>query len=197
VRSAAETFRPNPAFKTEAVITELGIGEALVSMLDNKGTPTVTERAFIRPPLSQVGPLSPEIKAEILARDPIGRKYDAEVDRESAFEMIRNRAAKEQEETEAAARAEAEAIEQAKAQAAYEKDEAKRQAAEEREFARRQKIQEQEALRYERERARQAARPSPTEKMIQSAAQSAMRSAGTQVGRQLIRGILGGIFKGR
>jgi len=197
VRSAAETFRPNPAFKTEAVITELGIGEALVSMLDTKGTPTVTERVFIRPPLSKVGPLSPEIKEEILARDPIGRKYDTEVDRESAFELIRNRAAREREETEAAARAEAEAIEQAKAQAAFEKDEAKRQAAEEREFARRRKIQDQEALRYERERARQAAKPSPTEKLLQSAAQSAMRSAGTQVGRQLMRGILGGIFKGR
>jgi hypothetical protein len=197
VRSAAETFRPNPKFKTESAITELAVGEALVSMLDAKGTPCITERALIKPPLSKVGPLDPATKQEILERDPIGHKYDQELDRESAFEMLKDRADEEKRAELDAAREEAEAAERAKAQAAYEKDEAKRQAAEDREFARRQRVYQQEQERLERARAREAAKPSAVEKALTGAAQSAMRSVGTQVGRQLMRGILGGLFKGR
>jgi hypothetical protein len=197
VRSAAETFRPNPKFKTETAITELAVGEALVSMLDAKGTPCITERALIKPPLSKVGPLDPATKQEILERDPIGRKYDQELDRESAFEMLKDRADEGKRAELDAAREEAEAAERAKAQAAYEKDEAKRQAAEDREFARRQRAYQQEQERLARARAREAAKPTPVEKALTGAAQSAMRSMGTQVGRQLVRGLLGGLFKGR
>ncbi|MFN9703141.1 MAG: helicase HerA-like domain-containing protein, partial [Hyphomonadaceae bacterium] len=93
VRIAAESFRPNPGFKTEDMITALGVGEALVSTLDAKGIPTMVERTFIRPPLSQVGPCSPEARARVISASPIGPRYDAVVDRESAFEILERKAA--------------------------------------------------------------------------------------------------------
>jgi hypothetical protein len=93
VRIAAESFRPNPSFKTEDMITALGVGEALVSTLDAKGIPTVVERTFIRPPLSQVGPCSPEARARVISASPIGPRYDAVVDRDSAFEILERKAA--------------------------------------------------------------------------------------------------------
>lgn len=93
VRIAAESFRPNPGFKTEDMITALGVGEALVSTLDAKGIPTMVERTFIRPPLSQVGPCSPEARARVISSSPIGPRYDAVVDRESAFEILERKAA--------------------------------------------------------------------------------------------------------
>jgi DNA helicase HerA-like ATPase len=72
VRIAAESFRPNPGFKTEDMITALGVGEALVSTLDAKGIPTMVERTYIRPPLSQVGPCSPEARTRVISASPIG-----------------------------------------------------------------------------------------------------------------------------
>jgi uncharacterized protein len=93
VRIAAESFRPNPGFKTEDMITALGVGEALVSTLDAKGIPTIVERTFIRPPLSQVGPCSPEARARVISASPIGPRYDAVVDRDSAFEILERKAA--------------------------------------------------------------------------------------------------------
>ncbi|OYU43022.1 MAG: hypothetical protein CFE44_20680 [Burkholderiales bacterium PBB4] len=93
VRIAAESFRPNPGFKTEDMITALGVGEALVSTLDAKGIPTMVERTFIRPPLSQVGPCSPEARTRVISASPIGPRYDAVVDRESAFEILERKAA--------------------------------------------------------------------------------------------------------
>ncbi len=88
VRTAARSFRQNPAFKTETVITELGIGEALVSILDNQGTPTPVERAFILPPTSRLSPLTSEERKKIIASSPDAGKYDALVDRESAYEKL-------------------------------------------------------------------------------------------------------------
>lgn len=93
VRIAAESFRPNPDFKTEDMITALGVGEALVSTLDAKGIPTIVERTFIRPPLSQVGPCSPEARARVISASPIGPRYDGVVDRDSAFEILERKAA--------------------------------------------------------------------------------------------------------
>ncbi|MFO0318321.1 MAG: helicase HerA-like domain-containing protein [Hyphomonadaceae bacterium] len=93
VRIAAESFRPNPRFKTEDMITALGVGEALVSTLDAKGIPTIVERTFIRPPLSQVGPCLPEARARVISASPIGPRYDAVVDRDSAFEILERKAA--------------------------------------------------------------------------------------------------------
>lgn len=91
VKVAAETFRPNPAFSTEEVITQLGIGEALVSVLEDKGIPSMVGRTLIRPPSAQVGPLSPAERDSIIANSPLGQIYDEITDRESAFEVLQRR----------------------------------------------------------------------------------------------------------
>jgi len=92
VSSAAQTFRTNPKFKVEKVITELGVGEALVSFLDPKGTPGVVERAFICPPQGQIGPITPDQRATILRESLVAGQYNKVVDRESAFEILKGRA---------------------------------------------------------------------------------------------------------
>ena len=108
VKAAAQTFRPNPAFSTEREILELGTGEALVSFLDEKGAPSIVQRAKILFPLSQIGAITDEQRAELIASSRIAGKYDEAVDRESAFEKISK-----QREKAAAEAAEAEAQEQA------------------------------------------------------------------------------------
>ena len=92
VRTAAQTFRQNPGLDTETVITELGIGEALVSTLDERGSPTPVERTLIRPPESRIGPLTEAEKRERVRRSPLAGRYDKAVDRESAYEMLQTRA---------------------------------------------------------------------------------------------------------
>ncbi len=94
VRSAAETMRANPKIGDMAIaITELAVGEALVSFLDAKGRPTVTERAFVLPPGSQIGPITPEQRKALLAGSLVAGTYEKTVDRESAYEKIKGRAA--------------------------------------------------------------------------------------------------------
>ncbi len=107
VKTVAQTFRENPELDTEQVITELGTGEALVSVLDARGAPTPVERILIRPPASRIGPLTAEERKKILSRSPLKGKYDQEIDRESAYEMLK-RKAEEEARMETAARAEAE-----------------------------------------------------------------------------------------
>ena len=91
VQAAAETFRANPALKIEQVITELGVGEALVSFLDDKGRPTVVERAYICPPRSQIGPITPEQRKFLLQNSLVAGQYEKTIDRESAFEKLQAR----------------------------------------------------------------------------------------------------------
>jgi DNA helicase HerA-like ATPase len=91
VKTAADTLRPNPKIKAERVITELAVGEALVSFLDDKGTPRIVERAFIVPPGSQLGPISEAERAQIVRSSPVFGKYDTPVDRESAYEKLKAR----------------------------------------------------------------------------------------------------------
>jgi hypothetical protein len=93
VKAAAETFRPNPELDTAQVITELAVGEALVSTLEGKGIPSIVERTLIRPPSARVGPLTPEERAVVIAANPLKGKYETTVDRESAFELLAIRAA--------------------------------------------------------------------------------------------------------
>ncbi len=93
VRAIAETFRQNPAFSAKAVITELGVGEALVSTLQKKGVPSVVERTLIRPPSSRLGPATAAEQKEVIKNSPILGKYDKAVDRESAYEVLKKRAA--------------------------------------------------------------------------------------------------------
>ncbi len=107
VKTVAQTFRENPELDTEQVITELGTGEALVSVLDARGAPTPVERILIRPPSSRIGPLTAQERKEILSHSPLKGKYDQEIDRDSAYEMLK-RKAEEEARMEAAARAEAE-----------------------------------------------------------------------------------------
>jgi len=92
VKSAAETMRANPKFSTESAITELGVGEALVSFLDAKGRPSVTERAFILPPATRIGPITPDERKAVIADSVVAGTYDKAVDRESAFEKLKARA---------------------------------------------------------------------------------------------------------
>jgi uncharacterized protein len=89
VKAAADTFRPNPKLNTAQVITELKVGEALVSFLEEKGAPSIVERALIRPPSARIGPLTPEERKKIIANSPVRGQYDTAVDRESAYEMLK------------------------------------------------------------------------------------------------------------
>lgn len=89
VKTAADTFRQNPNLDIETAITELGVGEALVSFLDPKGTPGITERAFILPPRSQIGAITPAQRAEIMKGSVVAGVYEAEHDEESAYELLK------------------------------------------------------------------------------------------------------------
>ncbi|SNT74881.1 helicase HerA-like domain-containing protein [Amphiplicatus metriothermophilus] len=94
VKAAAETFRPNPAFRAADVLTELGVGEALVSTLEAKGAPSRVERALIRPPASRIGTISEAERAEAIAASPMRARYAEAVDRESAYEVLKASAEK-------------------------------------------------------------------------------------------------------
>ena len=91
VKVAAETFRPNKAFDAAEAITELGVGEALLSFLDAKGVPFPVERCFIAPPQGRIGPATPEERAAVMAASPLAGKYDKAVDRQSAYEILTGR----------------------------------------------------------------------------------------------------------
>jgi len=204
IRAAAETFRANPGVEVATVITELKVGEALVSLLQADGAPTPVERTLIKPTCSRVGPVTPIERGVIRETDPVGGKYDVLIDRESAEELLSAKAA---EAGAAAAEAKA-AAEQAKLDAVRAKEDEKARAIADREAARIAKEQERIRVVQQREAAQAAARqeredakPSFAEKMIQSAARSAATSVGRKVagqfGGQLLRGLLGGLFKGR
>ena len=178
IKAAAETFRANPGVDVATAITELKVGEALVSLLQADGSPTPVERTLIKVPGSRVGPVSAEERAVLIETDAIGAKYDQAVDRESAEEILRAKVA----DAQAAATAAKTSAEQAKADAAAAKAAEKERAASERQA--------------ERE-ARAAERPSTADKMLQSAARAAASSIGRQIGNQLLRGLLGGLFRRR
>ena len=125
VKVAADTFRPNPAFKTYDTLLELGTGEALVSFLDEKGTPSIVERAKILFPLSQIGAITEEQRADIIKRSRLYGRYDHPLDRESAYEIITAATAEAERQ-----KAEIEAQEEAERQAAIEAKEAAKAAKE-------------------------------------------------------------------
>ncbi len=191
IRAASETFRPNPALDVEAAITQLKVGEALVSTLGPDGAPSMVERTLIKAPWSRVGPLEPRERAIIRSTSIVGERYDTPIDRESAEELLAVRG-----EAAVAAAAEAQAAEaSAKADAARAKEEAKARVAAERE-------------RLAAERA--AARPTPMSRAINAAATSVGRQVANEVGRAIfggrrrsrgggigggiVRGILGSMF---
>ncbi len=196
VQSAAETFRPNPDVDVASAITELRVGEALVSLLQPDGAPSPVQRTLIKPPASRVGPLTPEERKVLIATDAIGTRYDVLVDRDSAQEML---AAKAAESAAAAAAAKATtdteraAAEKAKAEAAAAREALKVQREQERLDAQRRREEERIAKQAKRE----AERPTMADKMMQSAGRAVASSVGRQLGNQLLRGILGGLMRGR
>ena len=174
LRQAAENYRPNPAFDTADAITEVGTGEAVTSMLENKGVPGIVQRTLIRPPSSQLGPISASERAAIMAASPMAGKYDEALDRESAYELLTKRAdeaAKEAEEAEK----NAEVVE------------------EEREF--------QNARRWDGGSSRKVSSSSRSRSSsggIGSAIASVVvKELKGTTGRRIVRGILGGLFKSR
>ena len=92
VKATAQTMRANPAIDIETAILELGVGEALVSLLE-KGIPSITQRAWMLAPASQIGPITPDERAALISKSVVAGVYEKEVDRESAFEKLRDRAA--------------------------------------------------------------------------------------------------------
>jgi DNA helicase HerA-like ATPase len=176
VRSAAETMRPNPAFKVEDAITELGVGEALVSMLDAKGRPGITERALVVPPGSQIGPIDDAARARLMAASPIAGFYEQAVDRESAYEKLKARA-------EASA---AEAPERSSGRTAQPERERETQQGGGGSLA--------SDILFGR-RGPRGGRQS--QGLIEAMAKSTARAMGSQAGRALIRGVLGSLLGGR
>ena len=162
VKAAAQSFRENPALDTETVITELGVGEALVSTLDAKGRPQMVARTLIRPPASRLGPATDSEREAVMKESPVVGKYDEPIDRESAYEILEKR---EDEAAEVAAKAE-------KAEADAEKKAAAEKA----------------KSRKKSSSGRKSTRMTNTER----ATSSAVRYAAREVTRIVLRGILGG-----
>ena len=180
LKAASQSFRPNPAFDTAEAIQSLGVGEALVSTLNEKGAPRVVARTLIRPPDSRLGPATETERAAVMAQSPVRGVYDQPVDRESAEEILTARyAAEDAVEAEAAAR-EAEARAEAAAEKAAEKAEA---AAEKAERARARSAP----------RAAPAARRSSRQTPMEALTKSVLRQAGSTLTRELLRGVLGGL----
>ncbi|SMF61458.1 helicase HerA-like domain-containing protein [Allosphingosinicella indica] len=179
VASAAETFRPNPAIDVASAITELRVGEALVSLLQEDGAPSPVDRTLIAPPRSRLGPLTAKERAIIQSLSPFDGKYDTAVNRESAEEILALRTA----ETAAAASAAKLAEAEAKAAALRAKEEEKAR-----------KDAERAAAKAERER---KANPSLAEDMVRQVSRTMQRQVANKVAGSLLRGILGGLLRGR
>ncbi len=177
IQAAAGTFRINPDLNVATAITELKVGEALVSLLQEDGSPSIVQRTLIAPPRSRVGPLEPKERAIIQSISPVAGKYDTEVDRESAEEIL-----------EARGKAAAAAADAAKAQAESDKAAAEQAKVE----AKQRELQLKEQARLDAAAAREAAKPSGFDRAIQSATRSAASSVGRQVANELGRAIFGG-----
>ncbi|MBW7903233.1 MAG: DUF853 family protein [Rhodocyclaceae bacterium] len=167
VKTAAETLRANPAFDAAAAITELGVGEALVSFLDEKGRPNVVERAFVLPPASRIGPLSAEERRATIRASLVYGVYEQAEDRESAYEKLKAR-------TEASS-----AAAPAGGGAAADKPAPSGGGIDELLFG------------------RTGPRGGKTDGLVQTMAKTVARTISSQVGREIVRGVLGSILGGR
>jgi DNA double-strand break repair helicase HerA and related ATPase len=175
VKAAAETFRQNPKLKVETVLTELAVGEALVSMLDENGSPQIVERAKIVPPRSQVGAITPDQLKQIIDSSVLAGHYEKAVDRESAYEKLQARAGDKAQTADAPpVPASAAAPEEGKGSLLA------------------------EALGTVTAAFQPTIGPRGAihDSLATSMTKSAMRAASSQIGRQLVRGILGGILGG-
>jgi uncharacterized protein len=167
---AAETYRPNPRFKIDEAIRDVGTGEAVTSLLEAKGIPGIAERTLVRPPSSQLVPLDDAARAAVMAGSPVRGKYEQVLDRDSAFEKLRARA-------EAAAK-DAAALEE-------------QQAEEKREFERARRY---DADGYGSDKPKKTSTAGRSDSIGTAFAKSFARQLGTKSGQALVRGILGSIF---
>ena len=177
IKAAAETFRVNPDLDVETAITELKVGEALVSVLQEDGSPSIVQRTLMAPPRSRLGPVEPKERAIIKSISPVEGKYDTAIDRESAEEVL-----------EARGQAAAASAQTAKAQA-----EADRAAAEQAKIeAKQREAQLKEQTRADAVAAKEAAKPSALDKALQSATRSAASTVGRQVASEISKAVFGG-----
>ena len=188
VKTAADTFRANPEFKVEQAITELAVGEALISCLDEQGTPQVVQRAWVMPPYSSFSPISPEQRQTLISQSIVAGIYEKRLDRESAFELLQNKVVERQQQ--------AVQIEQEKQQAKEQELLAKQQAKEAETLAK-QQAREQERIAKEQQKGAER-EAKQREKLIQDTvgtfAKSAARSLGGSTGQKIVRGLLGSLF---
>ena len=187
VKTAADTFRPNPDFSCAEEITKLGVGEALVSTLEAKAVPSMVQRTLMRPPASRMGIITEQERQALIALSPVAGQYDKTVDRESAFEVLRKRA-------EDKAKAEQEMVEREQAEPARQPrgrwtlpDFDNGGGTEYEENYRRRTTTRREPAR----------RTSNRQSVTEAAIKSVVRSVGSSVGRALVRGILGSLKRGR
>lgn len=188
VKTAADTFRANPEFKVDQAITELGVGEALISCLDEQGTPQMVERGWVMPPYSSFSPISAQERQACMNQSVIAGVYEKQLDRDSAFEMLQNKVAERQQQALQA--------EQEKA-AAKEKEALEKQQAKEAEVLARQQAREQERLAREQQKEAERAakqREKLTQDIVGTFAKSAARSLGGSTGQKIVRGLLGSLF---
>ncbi len=189
VKTAADTFRPNPDFNCFEAITKLGTGEALVSTLEQKGIPSMVQRTLIRPPASRLGPITPQERRAIIAESPVAGQYDETIDRESAFEMLKKRADEIAKNEDRGGRYES-----------GEGDERRRGPWTLPDFGDR---DDRGDDRSETDRRRtpprpsapRQPRPSNRQTVTEAAIKSVVRSVGSSVGRALVRGILGSLSR--
>ncbi|WP_298835881.1 helicase HerA-like domain-containing protein [uncultured Roseobacter sp.] len=174
LRLAAQTYRENPAFDTEAAIREVGVGEAVTSMLQKKGVPGIVERTLIRPPSSQLGPITAAERQALMATSEMGMRYDKPVDRQSAFEILQARA------------------EKAAAEAAVAEEAAEEASAAEREFNAGRRYSGGRVARSTSRRSQRA-----PDSLGSAVATAVLKELKGTTGRRIVRGILGGLFKGR
>ncbi|GAA0726330.1 helicase HerA-like domain-containing protein [Sphingomonas japonica] len=205
IKAAAETFRANPGVDVATAITELKVGEALVSLLQADGSPSPVERTLVKPPASRVGVLTPVERGVLVATDAIGDKYDVTVDRESAEELLaakRAEAIAAADQSRAAVEAEKRAAIQAKEDARAAKEAERARIAAAREAERQQKAAEREAANSPWNRAVTSATRSASSTVgrtvageITKAVFGSKRGAGG-LGARIVRGVLGGLFRG-
>jgi DNA helicase HerA-like ATPase len=180
VRTAADTFRPNPDFDCADAITRLGVGEALVSTLEAKGVPSIVQRTLIRPPSGRLGPVTPEERRKLMLESPVAGQYDTAIDRESAFEILQKRA------------------EQAAQEAAADKVPAEAPTPRGQGGGGRWTLPDFDGpVQQPQQRRAPAPRGSNRQTVAEAAMKSVVRSVGSSLGRALVRGILGSLSKRR
>ncbi|AXS39891.1 helicase HerA-like C-terminal domain-containing protein [Breoghania sp. L-A4] len=183
VRAAAETFRPNPDLDTVQVITELGVGEALVSTLGAKGVPSIVERTLVRPPSSRLGPLTESEVRKVIQASPLFGVYDESQDRESAYEILKERAAK------AIALEEEQRAREDRDRESGNRTRRTRSGFSVPDFGR-----DDRPTKTARQRTTQ--RRSQRQSVTEAAVKSVVRSMGSSIGRALVRGLLGSLKRG-